>query len=262
MKPLFTMREALADPNLLGDVLVGDSWSAWRAMLIAFMGEPLTESERAIFTRFTGRAREPLERVDEAAFVVGRRGGKDRAASVLATYIAGLCEHPKLVRDERGVLMLLAPDTDQAAIQLRYIKAPSRRARCCAGRSSTPRATLSRCSTETTTAAWSPTSTSRFTPPTSGACAGERASRASAPSSAFWYDAETSANPDTEIVGAARPALLTTNGPMIFISSPYARRGVLWNMYRRHYGADGDPLILVAQARAPTSIQPFATTGR
>ena len=51
MKPLFTMREALADPNLLGDVLVGDSWSVWRVMLIAAMGEPLTDSERAIFQR-------------------------------------------------------------------------------------------------------------------------------------------------------------------------------------------------------------------
>lgn len=48
---------------------------------------------------FTGRlARDPA-RVDEA--VVGRRGGKSRATATLATYIAGLCEHP-LAR-ERGV---------------------------------------------------------------------------------------------------------------------------------------------------------------
>ena len=29
--------------------------------------------------------------------------------------------------------------------------------------------------------------------------------------------------------------------------SPYAKRGVLWETHRRHYGPDGDPLILVAQ---------------
>jgi hypothetical protein len=29
-------------------------------------------------------------------------------------------------------------------------------------------------------------------------------------------------------------------------SSPHARRGVLWDVFRRHYGAGGDPLILVA----------------
>jgi hypothetical protein len=33
----------------------------------------------------------------------------------------------------------------------------------------------------------------------------------------------------------------------ICISSPYARRGALWDTYRRHYGPDGDPMILVAQ---------------
>jgi hypothetical protein len=34
---------------------------------------------------------------------------------------------------------------------------------------------------------------------------------------------------------------------MIIASSPYARRGVLWDTHRRHYGPDGDRLILVAQ---------------
>ena len=32
------------------------------------------------------------------------------------------------------------------------------------------------------------------------------------------------------------------------ISSPYARRGELWNAYNRHFGPNGDPMILVAQA--------------
>jgi hypothetical protein len=38
-----------------------------------------------------------------------------------------------------------------------------------------------------------------------------------------------------------------TGGPLIIASSPYARKGVLWELHRRHYGPDGDPLILVAQ---------------
>ncbi len=60
-------------------------------------------------------------------------------------------------------------------------------------------------------------------------------------------DAETSTNPDTEILNAVRPALATTGGPLVLISSPYARRGELWNIFRRHHGPNGDPLILVAQ---------------
>ena len=63
---------------------------------------------------------------------------------------------------------------------------------------------------------------------------------------AFWLSDE-SANPDVEILNAARPALATTQGPLIAISSPYARRGALWETYKRHYGPNGDPMILVAQ---------------
>jgi hypothetical protein len=39
----------------------------------------------------------------------------------------------------------------------------------------------------------------------------------------------------------------TTGGPLIIASSPYARRGVIWEMHKRHFGAAGDPLIMVAQ---------------
>ena len=77
MKPSLTMRQAL-DKRLLGSALDGDSWAAWRTMLIACMGEPLMPDEMETFTRFTGRTSSPPSRVEEAVFVVGRRGGKDQ----------------------------------------------------------------------------------------------------------------------------------------------------------------------------------------
>ncbi len=43
------------------------------------------------------------------------------------------------------------------------------------------------------------------------------------------------------------PALATTQGPLIAISSPHARKGALWEAFRDHFGHEGDP-ILVAQA--------------
>jgi hypothetical protein len=63
---------------------------------------------------------------------------------------------------------------------------------------------------------------------------------------AFWRSDE-SANPDAEILHAVRPTLGTSGGPLIGISSPYARRGALWETFRKHYGAEGDPAILVAK---------------
>jgi hypothetical protein len=69
---------------------------------------------------------------------------------------------------------------------------------------------------------------------------------------AFWYVDTAYANPDVEILNAVEPGLATTGGPLIFASSPHARRGVLWDVFRRHYGAGGDPLILVAHGASRT----------
>ena len=63
---------------------------------------------------------------------------------------------------------------------------------------------------------------------------------------AFWQTDESS-NADVEILNAVRPALATTGGPLVIITTPYARVGEVWNLYDRHFGAKGDPLRLVVQ---------------
>ena len=83
MKSTLPIRQALTDPNLLN--LNGDSWRAWRVLLIAANGEPLTPKERKLFTTLTGREHEPRQRVEEVCIVAGRRGGKSRAMATLAT---------------------------------------------------------------------------------------------------------------------------------------------------------------------------------
>src|SRR6476620_2899677 len=111
MKPLVTLRKAFKDKGLLSHVLKGDSWEPWRVLLIAAMGEPLTEDERPIFTRLTGRDRELGTRVSELEIVAGRRGGKTRALAALATYLASLVDYKDmLIPGETGVLLCLAQD--------------------------------------------------------------------------------------------------------------------------------------------------------
>ena len=64
---------------------------------------------------------------------------------------------------------------------------------------------------------------------------------------AFW-PTDNAAEPDYEIINALRPGMATVPGAMLLCaSSPYARRGALWDAHRRHYGKDRDP-ILVWQA--------------
>jgi hypothetical protein len=123
MIPRISLRKSLSDINLLGNILAGDSWTAWRTLLIASMGEALTDEERSVFREITQREHEPDRIVEELVAVIGRRGGKSRAISGLATYIAGLCKHPALVAGERGILLTIAPDQRQADIVLDYIEA-------------------------------------------------------------------------------------------------------------------------------------------
>ena len=237
MKPMIALRQALADPQLLGGMLAGDSWAGWRTLLTAAMGEPLTDAERETFAKLTGRKREPLQRIEELVAVVGRRGGKSRASAVLAAYLGGLCEHP-LVAGERGVLLACAPDQRQAKITLEYCAAafdasPILR-QLVVNRTADALELANNISIEVRSASFR-----RLRGPTYVAVIADEA--------AFWYSEEFSANTDTEILNACRPGLSTTSGPLIIASSPYARRGIIWNTYRKHFGAEGDPLILVAQ---------------
>ena len=237
MKPQITLRKALADPALLGDALSGDSWATWRILLIAAMGEPLNDSERATFKQLTGREREPGQRVDELEAVVGRRGGKSRAMSVLATYLTALCDHP-LSPGERGVLLLVAPDQRQAKISLDYAAANFERSpilgQLVSARNSDTIELKNGTNIEVRSASFR-----RLRGPTYIGIIADEA--------AYFYSDESAANVDSEILKAVRPGLATTGGPLIIASSPYARRGEVWETYRRHFGADGDPLILVAQ---------------
>ena len=116
MKPLVSMRAALGDDDLLGKALPGPSWSSWRTLLIAAMGEPLLDGERAVFAELTGgREREPGEPAEEMHAITGRRSGKTRAAATTATYLATLCDHSdQLAPGERAVLPLLSATTWQA----------------------------------------------------------------------------------------------------------------------------------------------------
>ena len=67
---------------------------------------------------------------------------------------------------------------------------------------------------------------------------------------AFWRS-EESANPDKEILNALRPAMATVpTHLLVSISTPYSRRGALWETWRRYYGQDGPVLVWQAPSKA------------
>jgi hypothetical protein len=66
----------------------------------------------------------------------------------------------------------------------------------------------------------------------------------------FWKD-ETSATPDVEMYRAILPALATTRGMLIGISTPYRKFGLLHQKHRDHFGVD-DSDVLVVQGASKT----------
>jgi hypothetical protein len=69
---------------------------------------------------------------------------------------------------------------------------------------------------------------------------------------AFFRTDDASTNSDAEIVAAVRPAMSTIpNAMLLASSSPYSRRGSLFEAHKQHFAKDHDP-ILVVQADTRT----------
>ena len=244
MKVLTPLREALTDPRLLGNALPGPTWHAWRTILLATLGEELTDEELKTFHEVTGRVTAPTSRCEELIAVIGRRGGKSRATAVLAVYLSTLVDYKDvLVTGERGLLLCIAPDLRQAGIVHGYISgilADSELLSPLVDHATSAIIKLSNgIDIETRAASWR-------------RLRGVTCIAAICDESCFWFSDESSANPDTEILQAIRPALATTHGLMAVISTPYSRRGATWEAFSRDYGAKGDPEILVAAGASRT----------
>jgi hypothetical protein len=240
MKPLFTMRHALGDPALLADAMKGPSWEAWRVLLIASVGEALTDDERAIFKSFTGRDHEPGAMLDTWLTVAGRRSGKTTAVAVLVVYLACLCDWSEdLALGERGVALYLAVTQDQAGrafgFARDFIDHSPLMAELVVSRTADSIELSNGIDIEIQAANW------RYV-------RGATCIAVVLDECAYLRNETDSANRDEDIVTALRPSLVTTNGPMLLISSPATEAGVVYQIHKRHYGPDGDLLILVVQA--------------
>jgi hypothetical protein len=113
--PLVSMRDALRRPEYFGAVLAGDSWANWRVLLVAIAGAGLDDGEAGAFKGLSGRTGAPTEAAREFWAVVGRRGGKSRAAAVLAAWLAACKDYRHILAPgERGQLQVLSATRDQA----------------------------------------------------------------------------------------------------------------------------------------------------
>lgn len=251
MKPTIPARDAFTDPDLLAHVMQGDSWRPQRTLLMAALGETLTEDERVIFKQFTGRDREPGRPVSEFCTIAGRRTGKTQMISAAATYLSGLCSYDDvLAGGETGTLLCLAQDQRVAAQILDYCEenfAGSKiLSQLVVGRTQDTIQLRNHLRIEVR-----PASFRKLRGPTYVAIIADELG--------YWFSDDFYQNTDVEVLAAARPGLLTTHGMVIMASSPYGRKGVLWETFKKHYGPTGSPAVIVAKG---TSVELNPTLDR
>jgi hypothetical protein len=220
-----------------------ETWAAWFVFLKVLFGLPLDEAELAIFRSCTGRSQPSIEGYLEACLVIGRRGGKSLVLALVAAFLSVFYDwSPYLTGGERGTIIIVATDRKQARAIFRYLK-EMLSIPLLAGmmeRETADSIDLSNGITVEIMAANFRT------------IRGYTIVAALLDELAFWPTDEGLANPDSEIVGAIRPAMATIPKAMLLkASSPYAKRGELWEDHKRYYGQDGAK-TLVWQASTAT----------
>jgi hypothetical protein len=200
-----------------------ETWAAWRVFLAALFGLPIAAGELDLFTWCTGLAGPPPGGVNEAWLVCGRRAGKSFILALVAVYLAVFRDWSSYLSiGERGTIMIVAADRKQSRTIYRYCRALLTGVPSIAPlveRDAPAEGALdlsNNISIEISTANFRTVRGYTIV----GALFDELA---------FWRSDE-SANPDTEILAAIRPAMSTIPGAILLCaSSPYRQAGALYD---------------------------------
>ena len=247
-----TILDAIDDPRWWQPWFARGEWSAWRAFLAATFALPMDEETLAIYRECTGRTAPPTQQATEAWAICGRRGGKTRVLATVAAWLATFVDwRPQLAPGEVATVMLIAANRKQARTALRYLRSlfleHPMLAQLVQRETDDSLELTCRIVIEVTTASYRTTR-------------GYTVVAVIADELAFWMVDEDSANPADEIIEALRPAMATMPGALLLVAtSPYARRGPVWDTWRRHYGKDDDPVLVW---KAPTRrMNPYGAAG-
>jgi hypothetical protein len=232
--------DAIADPQVFAKHFRGGTWNAWRAFLCALFALPMTDEQLALYQKHTGRSSPPSTPPREGWLCCGRRSGKSFLLACTAVWLSAFRDwRPYLGPGEIATCMVIAADRKQSRVIMRYIcgllKSVPMLRQLIEGETQESVSLRNRVVIEVHTASFRSTRGYSCV----AICCDEIA---------YWASDEDSSSPDVEVLNALRPSLSTIPGSMLLCaSSPYARRGALWDAHRKHYGQDGDP-VLVWQA--------------
>lgn len=234
--------QAADDPNLFAPWFADrGSWKAWRAFLAALFALPMGDDEAETYRRHTGREAPPEKPHDEAWLIIGRRGGKSFVMALIAVYLATFRDYrAHLQPGERATVMVIAADRRQARVILRYIDGLLSRIAMLAAMVERQTADTFDLSNQVTIEV----GTASFR-----TVRGYTFGAVLADEIAFWRT-DDAAEPDYAILDALRPGMASIPGAvLICASSPYARRGALWDAFKRYWAKDNAPLVWKAATR-------------
>jgi len=214
-------------------------------MLLAALGERLNATELAIYREVTKRQESPSDPVAEFWFLVSRRAGKTLSIACLAAYLSACVDHRKvLAPGERGTVLILAASMAQGHPALNILKDIFTNIPAFA-------ALVDRITADTISLKNRIDISIR--PASWRTVRGLTAIAVIAEECGVWLPEDGgSKNPDKQILNAARPALATTRGSLYVLATPLYKRGEVWKAFSKHFGPQGNPNILVANAPTRT----------
>ncbi|CUT15799.1 hypothetical protein BF49_6879 [Bradyrhizobium sp.] len=218
-----------------------ETWQAWFAFLCALFALPMSPEQMAIYRQCTTRTEPPKVPFNEAWLVCGRRAGKSFVLALIAVFLACFYNwRPYLSPGERGYIIIIAADRKQAQAILRYLKAMLLEVPLLQKLVSQENAE----SVELTNGVTIEVATCSYR-----TVRGRTIVAALCDEVAFW-PSEDSSSPDYEVLDALRPGMATVPGAMLLCaSSPYARRGAMWDAFTRFFGKNDAPALVW---KAPT----------
>lgn len=231
--------DGMADPELMGASFHGESWETWRAVLAGAFALKMTTAQLERFKSLTGDRSPPKKRAREVFVAAGRRSAKSIVSAAIASFIATVEAEQdgtlaRLSPGETGVIALIAVDRYQARVLSSYVLGILEGSPVLA-----PMIVKAGVEAiELSNGVRIEIFTNNFR-----AVRGRTLLAVILDECAF-YRSDQSASPDIETYRAVIPSLATTGGLLVGISSPYRKKGLLWQKYKKHFGKSDDVLVV------------------
>lgn len=203
----------------------------------AAYGLPLTQDEQAFFKSVSGAREPPTAPVSELWAYIGRRSGKSRVAAALAVFVACFQEH-RLSPGEVGTVLVLSATRSQSKTVFRYAAGFLEGAPMLAREV----ASITQDKIRLRSGVEIATHVNSFR-----SVRGRTILGCIFDEIAFWRD-DASANPDKEVYRAVLPALAASGGPLLAISTPYRKTGLLHERHKTYFGQDDESILVIQGA--------------